>query len=95
MFISPFISNFAVVFTAMTIQELQQLCAKSPKVAALAKAVGNVRIRNIFLDGLLASSAPLAFAALEDKAPATILFILNDADEAGYFYHDQIGRAHV
>ena len=88
MFISPFISNFAVVFTAMTIQELQQLCAKSPKVAALAKAVGNVRIRNIFLDGLLASSAPLAFAALEDKAPATILFILNDADEAGYFYHD-------
>ena len=72
----------------MTIQELQQLCAKSPKVAALAKAVGNVRIRNIFLDGLLASSAPLTFAALAERTRQTMLFVLNDADEAGYFYHD-------
>ena len=72
----------------MTIQELQQLCAKSPKVAALAKAVENVQIKNIFLDGLLASSAPLTFASLTEKTASNILFVLNDADEAGYFYHD-------
>ena len=72
----------------MTIQELQQLCAKSPKVAALAKAVENVQIKNIFLDGLLASSAPLTFASLTEKTTSNILFVLNDADEAGYFYHD-------
>ena len=72
----------------MTIQELQQLCAKSPKVASLAKAVENVQIKNIFLDGLLASSAPLTFASLTEKTASNILFVLNDADEAGYFYHD-------
>ena len=72
----------------MTIQELQQLYAKSPKVAALAKAMGDVRTKNIFLDGLVASSAPLVFASLALRKPTTILFVLNDADEAGYFYHD-------
>ena len=72
----------------MTIQELQQLYSRSPKVAALAKAVGDVRMKNIFLDGLVASSAPIVFASLALRKPATVLFVLNDADEAGYFYHD-------
>ena len=54
----------------------------------MAKAVGNVQVKNILLDGLLASSAPLTFAALDERVKTTMLFVLNDADEAGYFYHD-------
>ena len=72
----------------MTIQDLQKLYSKSPKVAALGKAVEDVKLKNIFLDGLVASSAPLAFAAMALKTTTTMLFVLNDADEAGYFYHD-------
>ncbi len=72
----------------MNIQELSKQYAKQPQVAALAKAVGNVRERRIFLEGLLASSGPLVFGSLAQKTAATILFILQDAEEAGYFYHD-------
>ena len=72
----------------MTIQDLQILYAKSSKVSAVANVVGDGSIRNIFLDGLVASSAPLVFAALAQRQSATFLFLLNDADEAGYFYHD-------
>ena len=57
-------------------------------MAALGKAVEDVKLKNIFLDGLVASSAPLAFAAMALKTTTTMLFVLNDADEAGYFYHD-------
>ena len=36
----------------------------------------------------MGSSAPLVFAALADRVPSTFVFILQDEDEAGYFYHD-------
>ena len=72
----------------MTIQDLQILYAKSSKVSAVANVVRDGSIKNIFLDGLVASSAPLVFAALAQRQSATFLFLLNDADEAGYFYHD-------
>ena len=74
----------------MTIKELQLLYAQSPNVAAMAKAVGSVSVKNIFLEGLMASATPLAFAAMATKVGKIILFVLNDADEAGYFYHDLV-----
>ena len=57
-------------------------------MSALAKLVGDKSVKTISLDGLLASSAPLAFSALALKSSARMLFILQDAEEAGYFYHD-------
>ena len=42
----------------------------------------------IYADGLVGSSAPLVFSALADSVPSTFVFILQDEDEAGYFYHD-------
>ena len=72
----------------MNIQELSKQYANRPQVKALAKAVVNVREKNICLEGLLASSAPLLFSALAEKSKSTILFVLQDAEEAGYFYHD-------
>ena len=57
-------------------------------MAALAKVMGDTKSRNIFLDGLLASSPSLLFSAVATKCRQTILFIMQDADEAGYLYHD-------
>jgi len=72
----------------MDIQELQKLYAKLPQVAALAKAVEKTSVTTISLEGLLASSAPMVFSAMALKTHKTLVFILQDADEAGYFYHD-------
>ena len=72
----------------MDIQELQKLYARLPQVAALAKAVEKSSVKTISLEGLLASSAPMVFSAMALKTTRTLVFILQDADEAGYFYHD-------
>ena len=72
----------------MNIQELSQLYAHMPQVAALAKVMGDEKSGNIFLDGLLASSSALLFGSLSTKCESKILFIMQDADEAGYMYHD-------
>ena len=72
----------------MDIQELQKLYARLPQVKQLAKALGEKRTKPIFLEGLLASSAPMVFSGLTLKTGNPLLFVLQDADEAGYFYHD-------
>lgn len=72
----------------MNIQELSQLYAHMPQVAALAKVMGDEKSRNVFLDGLVASSSAMLFGSLTTKCNARILFIMQDADEAGYLYHD-------
>ena len=73
----------------MKIQDLLEEYAKSPQVKAVAEALGKKSVKRLFLDGLMCSSAPMTFAALASKLPPT-LFILQDADEAGYFYHDLV-----
>ncbi len=73
----------------MNIQELEKIYAGLPQVKALAQALGKSSAKTIFLEGLLGSSAPMVFAALSGKVvSAPFLFILQDAEEAGYFYHD-------
>ena len=72
----------------MKIEELEKVYAKLPQVAALAHEIENAATRRIFLEGLLASSAPMLFGTLAAKCNKPILFILQDAEEAGYFYHD-------
>jgi transcription-repair coupling factor (superfamily II helicase) len=72
----------------MTIQDLLQLYAKSPQVGALADVLGKKSVKTVFLEGLMCSSAPMAFASLPASVP--FLFILQDVDEAGYFYHDMV-----
>ena len=62
--------------------------AKLPQVSALAQAMGKSSAKTIFLEGLLGSSAPMLFGSLSPKCKNPLLFILQDAEEAGYFYHD-------
>jgi len=72
----------------MKIQELEQQYARLPQLKALASELGKSSGKTIFLEGLLASSAPMLFASLSAKCPRRMLFVLQDAEEAGYFYHD-------
>ena len=88
----------------MTIQELVELYGHGPQVEALRKAIEEKSVKTIFLDGLVASSAPMLFAALEGQRSKVEgrrpifnfqfsifnfqLIILSDLTEAGYFYHD-------
>ena len=72
----------------MKIENLEKVYAKLPQVSALAHEIGNSQVRRIFLDGLLGSSAPVLFGSLASKCAVPLLFILQDAEEAGYFYHD-------
>ena len=72
----------------MNIQELEKIYAGLPQVKALAQAMGKSSAKTIFLEGLLGSSAPMVFGSLAPKCKNPLLFILQDAEEAGYFYHD-------
>ena len=72
----------------MNIQELANVYAKLPQASALAKAIGKSSAKTIFLEGLLGSSAPMLFGSIAAKCDKPLLFILQDAEEAGYFYHD-------
>ena len=72
----------------MEIKDLLGEYAKSKQVAALAHILEDKSLETVFLQGLLASAAPMMFAAAALKSPKTILFILQDADEAAYFYND-------
>ena len=80
----------------MDIKELQSLYGKSALVKALAKTLGNEKMRRMALEGLSASSSSVVFASL--KLHKVFLFVLQDAEEAGYFYHDltqQMGDSRV
>jgi len=72
----------------MDIQELSKRYAKLPQVSALARAMADERLADISLTGLVASSAPMVFGAMSAKCQHPLLFVLQDAEEAGYFYHD-------
>lgn len=72
----------------MNIQDISDLYAKSPQVAALAKLLEDKSAATVFLQGLVASAAPMMFAAVARRVSPMCLFVLNDAEEAGYFYHD-------
>ncbi|MBP3768258.1 MAG: transcription-repair coupling factor [Prevotella sp.] len=77
----------------MKIEELQQLYAMSPRVKALADVLGKKSDETVFLSGLVASSLAMTFAALPStpwgkQKGSPLLFIMQDADAAGYLYHD-------
>ena len=72
----------------MDIKDIRQLYAVAPQTGALLKLLQDKQGGNIFLQGQQASATPLLFASVAEKTVQTFLFVLQDADEAGYFYHD-------
>lgn len=72
----------------MKIEELRTLYASLPQLGAMAKLLKDGKTRHISLNGLVASAPALFFAAFAERCPYAILFILEDADTAGYFHND-------
>ena len=75
----------------MQLTELLDLVVKHPVTLALHKIVSERKQRLTHVKGLQASAAPVVFASLtkeKNTAKRPYLFILNDEEEAGYFYHD-------
>lgn len=72
----------------MKIEELRTLYASLPQLGALAKLLKDGKTRHFSLNGLVASAPALFFAAFAERCPYPILFILEDADTAGYFHND-------
>lgn len=72
----------------MKIEELRTLYASLPQLGALAKLLKDGKTRHISLNGLVASAPALFFAAFAERCPYPIIFILEDADTAGYFHND-------
>ena len=74
----------------MDIKELQHIYAAHPNTRALAAKLADDSVKTLYMAGLHASSAPLFFSACLEEAGHITVFILNDMEEAGYFYHDLV-----
>ncbi|MCR5130513.1 MAG: transcription-repair coupling factor [Prevotella sp.] len=76
----------------MKIQDIAKLYGESTQVGALRIVLGDKSLKTVTLQGLVGSAAPVVFAALRatGKCKQPLLFILQDADEAGYFYNDLV-----
>ena len=72
----------------MKINDIKSVYGALPQCGAILQALGQDSVRTLFLQGLSASAAPVLFSAIAGKLGKTVVFILQDADEAGYFYHD-------
>ena len=68
------------------IKEFQERVEKNPDVSAVCSLLKKVDVLSV--KGLLGSSRSLLATSLIKKNPQTYLYILNDAESAGYFYHD-------
>lgn len=80
----------ASIEITMEIAGLQQIYAKHPNMKGLADLLQRKDIRTIFLEGTHASSPSFFASAYVKEHPGVNLFVLNDQEEAGYFYHDMV-----
>ncbi len=75
----------------MTLADLSGLYGGLAQTKALLKELAGKRTGNVFLQGLRASSAPLLFCGVaQNGGKPCLLVILNDQEEAAYFYHDMV-----
>ena len=74
----------------MGITELQSRYTRHPVLEGLANTLKDNDIRTVFLEGTHASCASLFASCFIKSVPGVYLFVLNDQEEAGYFYHDMV-----
>ena len=73
----------------MKAEDIQHIYSAHPGVDALMQLREEGNKKCVLLEGLLGSSAAMVLCGLKQKAPTqTLLVVMNDAEEAGYFYHD-------
>lgn len=65
------------------------------QAGTLLKTLGDQSVKRVVLQGLVGSSVSVLFSSVFNRIGRTILFILDDADEAGYFFNDlSVSRAY-
>lgn len=74
----------------MTISELQNVYAAHPNSKVMASVLRDGSAKTIYLGGVHASCVSLFFSAFIKENPSVYVFVLNDSEEAGYFYHDMV-----
>ena len=80
--------------------KILSLLAASDAAKDFAKRLRNGKVKHIKADGLCGSSAPMLIASAyagKGNCP-NMLVVMNDQDDAGYFYHDlvqMLGEEHV
>ena len=76
----------------MEIAKLLAVYSNHPNVNLLSGSLEEGVVQHVFLHGLCASSPALLFSSLPffKKKNASFLFVLDDMEEAGYFYHDLV-----
>lgn len=72
----------------MTIEEVQKVYASHPCVEAMLHLLSDDSVRHFYCGGLQASAASLFASVLFSKMDSPLFFVLNDQEEASYFYHD-------
>ena len=85
------ILNKLVIFAPLLMEpkEIQQIYATHPGVKALLQLREEGSKKRVLLEGLFGSAAAMALCGLKEQTPEqTYLVVMNDAEEAGYFYHD-------
>ena len=70
----------------LDISKLLHLFGSNANIAAASKLLNEVKTLSV--KGLHGSSKPLFAASLFERVPTPYLYILNNLENAGYFYHD-------
>lgn len=70
----------------LDISKLLHLFGSNANIAAASKLLNEVKTLSV--KGLHGSSKPLFAASLFERVPTPFLYILNNLENAGYFYHD-------
>lgn len=71
----------------MTLQDIAKLYGRSPQANALVDLLKKKSVHSLFSRDWCALQPP-CFRFDEGEVEAVGAFVLDDADEAGYFYHD-------
>jgi len=74
----------------MTIAELQHLYAAHPCLKPALNILSKSNISHIFCSGMAASSPSLFTSLLLPKVQHPFIIVLDDLEEAGYFYYDLV-----
>ena len=73
----------------MQTNQLAEYILSKPRFGALKKLIDE-KNPSVYLQGLQGSSAAMFIAPLKNQTNEIFIFVLNDLEEAGYFYHDLI-----
>ena len=74
----------------MTLTELQQHYASHPNVEAMNRLLDDAAIRHIYTGGLCASAPSFFASVVVGRRKEPLVFVLDDLEAAGYFYHDLV-----